>query len=170
MKYCPNCGAVCEEHVKFCSKCGAQLEGGNPTQGASSDNVQYTYTTNNTYNVNYNAPIGNGNGIVPRNIGIAIILSIVTCGIYSIYWMIKLNDEVNQLAGEPGATSGAMVFVLTLVTCGIYSLYWLFKMGERCDRIKGSNSSSGIVYLILGIFGLGIVAYCLMQDTINKAV
>ena len=27
-----------------------------------------------------------------------------------------------------------------------------------------------ILYLILGIFGLGIVSYCLMQDTINKAI
>lgn len=170
MKYCPNCGAACEDHVMFCSKCGTQLAGGNPTQGSTSGNSQYTYTTNNTYNVNYNAPVGNSNGIVPRNIAVAVILSIVTCGIYGIYWMIKLNDEVNQLSGEPGATSGAMVFVLSLVTCSIYSWYWLYKMGERCDRIKGSNSSSGIVYLILGIFGLGIVAYCLMQDTINKAV
>ena len=38
------------------------------------------------------------------------------------------------------------------------------------DQIKGVNGSSGILYLILGIFGLGIVSYCLMQDTINKAI
>ena len=48
--------------------------------------------------------------------------------------------------------------------------YWMYKMGEKCDQIKGVNGSSGILYLILGIFGLGIVSYCLMQDTINKAI
>ena len=98
------------------------------------------------------------------------ILSIVTCGIYGIYWLIKLNDEINILANDPGATSGGIVFLLSIVTCGIYLFYWLYKMGEKCDRIKGTSSSSGILYLILGIVGFSIISYCLMQDTINKAV
>ena len=96
--------------------------------------------------------------------------SIITCGIYGIYWMIKMNDEVNALAGEPGATTGGMVFLFTLITCGIYGWYWLYKMGERCDRIKNMNGSSNVLYLILGIVGLSIVSYCLIQDTINKRV
>lgn len=105
-----------------------------------------------------------------RNIALSIIFSIITCGIYSIYWMIKMNDEVNELAGETGATSGGMVFLFSLITCGIYSYYWLYKMGERCDTIKNKQGSSSIVYLILGIFGLSIISYCLIQDSINKAV
>ncbi len=117
---------------------------------------------------NYN--VVSSSGIAPRNIAVSILLSIVTCGIYGIYWMIKMNDEVNQLASEPDATSGGMVLLFTLITCGIYSWFWLYKMGERCDRIKGVQGNSNIVYLLLGIFGLGIVSYCLMQDTLNKAV
>ena len=114
-------------------------------------------------------PQVNIGGIQPRNIAVAIILSIVTCGIYSIYWMIKLNDEVNQMSGETGATSGGMVFLFSLITCGIYSYYWLYKMGERCDRIKGDPKGySPLLYLVFGILGLGIVSYALMQDVINK--
>lgn len=82
--------------------------------------------------------------------------------------MIKLNDEINPLAGEPNATSGGMVFLLTIVTCGIYSYYWMYKMGERCDRINMVNGNSNILYLLVSIFGFGIIAYCLMQDTLNK--
>lgn len=84
--------------------------------------------------------------------------------------MIKLNDEVNIVSGEPYATSGGMVFLFSIITCWIYSLYWLYKMGERCDRIKGMNGSSGILYLILGLVGFSIISYCLIQDTLNKAV
>ena len=108
-------------------------------------------------------------GITPRSIPLCIIFSFITCGIYGIYWMIKLNDEVNIVSGEPQATSGGMVFLFTIITCGIYAWYWLYKMGERCDRIKGTNGSLGILYLILGIFGLSIISYCLIQDTLNKA-
>ena len=109
-----------------------------------------------------------------RNIVVSIILSIVTCGIYGIIWMIKLNDELNALANKQGATSGGMVFLLTLVTCGIYGFFWYYKMGENVEAIKANNGmpagSSPIIYLVLGLCGLGIVNYCLMQDTINKVV
>ena len=63
-----------------------------------------------------------------------------------------------------------IVFLLTFVTCGIYGLYWLYKMGERCDRIKRIQGNSNILYLILGLVGFSIISYCLIQDTINKAV
>lgn len=111
----------------------------------------------------------NTTGIKKRNIALAIIFSIITLGIYSIYWMIKMNNEINQLADEPNATSGGLVFLFSLITCGIYSIYWLYRMGQRSDKIKGSTSSE-ILYLILGIFGLSIIAYALIQDTINNAV
>ncbi len=109
-----------------------------------------------------------------RSIGVAILLTVVTCGIYGIIWMIKLNDELNALANKQGATSGGVVFLLTLVTCGIYGWFWYYKMGENVDAIKTNrgeaSNSSPIIYLILGLCGLGIVNYCLMQDTINKSV
>lgn len=109
--------------------------------------------------------------ITSRSIPAAVILSIVTCGIYGIYWMIKLNNEINQLSGESQATSGGMVLLFTIITCGIYGIYWNFRMGERCDKIKGDGSgSSKIIYLLLALFGFSIINYCLMQDTINKAI
>lgn len=132
------------------------------------DKYTYTYNTESNTHTTYNSVHP---GIGQRNIVLAIILSFVTCGIYQIYWMIKINDEVNLLASEPDAPSGVIVFLLSLVTCGIYGLFWMYKMGERCDRIKGSvGGSSAILYLILGVLGLGIVNYCLIQDTLNKAV
>lgn len=132
------------------------------------DKYKYTYNADSTSHTTYNSVHP---GIAPRNIVVAIILSFVTCGIYQIYWMIKMNDEVNILASEPDAPSGLIVFLLSLVTCGIYGFFWMYKMGERCDRIKGSvGGSSAVLYLILGILGLGIVTYCLIQDTLNKAV
>ena len=107
-----------------------------------------------------------------RSIVTCILLSIITCGIYSIVWMIQLNDELNAAADKTNATSGGMVFLFTLITCGIYGFFWYYKMGENVDAIKEkqglASSSSGIIYLILGLFGLGIVNYCLMQDTLNK--
>ena len=102
-----------------------------------------------------------------RSIVVAIILTIVTCGLYGIYWMAAVQNESLAAAKESG-TSGGMVVVLTIVTCGIYGFVWAYQLGERIDRIKGSSSNSGLIYLILALFGLNIVDLCLAQDTLNK--
>lgn len=107
-----------------------------------------------------------------RNIVLAIVLSIVTCGIYGIYWFIKLNDETNALANKSNATSGIMVFLFSLITCGIYFLYWVYKMGQVQDEALVAHGFAAknlsIVYLILSLFGLGIVACALLQDGNNS--
>ncbi|MEG1477520.1 MAG: DUF4234 domain-containing protein, partial [Oscillospiraceae bacterium] len=54
-----------------------------------------------------------------RNIALCIVLSIVTCGIYDLYWWACLADEGNIGAGVPG-TSGIGVVLLSFITCGIY--------------------------------------------------
>ena len=109
--------------------------------------------------------------IQKRSIAVCIILSIITCGIYGIYWYICLNNGTNTASNTFG-TSGGMVVLLTLVTCGIYGFYWAFKQGEKLDAAKNSrgipSSNSGILYLILSLFGFSIVAWALMQNELNK--
>lgn len=109
--------------------------------------------------------------IKQKSIPMCIILSIVTCGIYGIIWFISLTDDANTACGKPG-TSGGMALLLTLVTFGIYALYWNYKQGEKLDEAKQAKGlpagNSGILYLLLSIFGLGIIAYALMQDSLNK--
>lgn len=105
-----------------------------------------------------------------RNVGMSIFLSIITCGIYGIYWYICINDEVNMVTGQPG-TSGGMVFLLTFLTCGIYGIYWAYKMGEKLDQARARQGvptgSLAILYLVLSCVGLTIVAWALMQSELN---
>lgn len=108
-----------------------------------------------------------------RNIALCIVFSIITCGIYGIYWFIMLTNEIVEVSeGKEYNTSGALAFVFTLITCGIYGYYWYYKMGKSLyatNKDKGIESDdSSLVYLILGIFGLGIVSYCLMQSELNR--
>ena len=108
-----------------------------------------------------------------RSIPQCIIFSIITCGIYGLYWLMKLNDETLELTGQEGQ-SGVMVLLLTIVTCNIYGMYWAYKQGEKIsamvEKRGGAASNNAILYLILCIFGLNIIAYALMQDEINKTV
>ena len=107
-----------------------------------------------------------------RNIAVCIVLTLVTCGIYGIYWIVCLTNDVNTVSGDVNGTSGGMVVLLTIVTCGIYGIYWAYKQGEKLDFTKNNrgipSSNSGVLYLILQIFGFGIIAYALMQNELNK--
>lgn len=110
--------------------------------------------------------------IEQRNIALCIVLSIVTCGIYGIYWFICLVNDTNKVSNSTGDMSGGMVFLLTLVTAGIYGLYWNYKQGEKLNAAKQSRGmapdANGILYLILALFGFGIIAWAIMQNELNK--
>lgn len=107
-----------------------------------------------------------------RSLPVCIILSIVTCGIYGIYWFVCMTNEVNLLTGRQD-TSGGVAFLLTLVTCNIYAIYWAYKMGEKLDAAKAMrgipSSNSGVLYLILELI-FPIAAWALIQNEINKLV
>lgn len=109
--------------------------------------------------------------IKERNIAVSILLSIVTCGIYSIIWFISLTDEVSAASEDSSLPSGAMAFLLTLVTCGIYGYYWAYKMGKAtlaANEKRGITASdNSILYIILAVFGLQIVNYALIQNELN---
>jgi len=108
-----------------------------------------------------------------RDIAVSIILSLVTCGIYGIYWFITLTDDMGKLSNDT-RLKGGICFLLTLVTCGIYGFYWAYMMGKAAYTIKSQRnlpaSDSSVVYLILQIFGLGIIVYALAQNEINDVV
>ena len=110
--------------------------------------------------------------IKQRNIALCIVFSIITFGIYALYWFVCLTNDANQESGQTDATSGGVALLLSIVTCNIYGWFWAYKMGEKVDIIKNKNgvpsSNSGILYVLLQVFGLGIIAYALMQDTANK--
>lgn len=105
-----------------------------------------------------------------RSVATAIILSIFTCGIYGIIWMISLSNEVSAFNGEN--QEGGMEFLLSIVTCGIYYYYWNYKMGQKLVRAKQRAGQyaqdNSVLYLILAIFGLSIVSMALMQSQANE--
>lgn len=154
--YCPNCGSQIPDGSSFCPVCGARIRAVDPLN-PEVNNYQYPSVPNGT----------------ERNIALCIVFTIITCGIYGLYWMIKLNNEINKLSDNRNATSGGMVILFEIITCNIYGWYWCYKMGQRTNMIKakmGENQSSEFVYVIFAIFGLNMVSYALMQDTINEAV
>ena len=156
-KFCTNCGKELEDSANVCSNCGTPVNG-----------TVFNQQVNN-YNYNYN---NNNVNIQKREIATCIILSILTCGIYGIYWFICLTDDTNKICNNEKTASGGVAFLLSLVTCGIYTFYWNYMAGKRMyeagKKYGIAVADNSVLYLILSIFGLGIVNYCLIQNDLNK--
>ena len=106
-----------------------------------------------------------------RDIAVCIILTIITCGIYGLVWFCNITNDVAYVSDEHDMNGGTSL-LLTIVTCGIYSIYWNYMMGKKLYRAKLKTSEraddNSILYLILSIFGLGIISYCLIQNELNS--
>ena len=178
-KFCFKCGKELDDSAVFCSGCGANQQLNTtsttddnvntntnndttattkqqPTQTTS--NEQTTYTTNTQSNTN-----GYTRSLVKnRSIALSIILSIITCGIYGLFWYAFMVDDANKVSGEYDSTSGGLTILYSLLTCGLYKIYWSYKVGKQLYN-AGSNcgkdiSDNSILYLILSLFGLSIIS------------
>ena len=102
----------------------------------------------------------------------AIILSLLTCGIYGLVWFVKLTNDSNSIAEQNKTASGGMAILLTMVTCGLYSFYWVYKLGKKIHeggtRYGVPVEDRSTLYIILTVLGFGIVAYVMAQSDLNK--
>lgn len=131
-KYCSHCGAELIPNARFCTTCGKSIE------QVDEPKIEQKIERKVEQNAERKPVVRKEPMVSQRGIPLAIILSIVTCGIYTVYWQIKLTDEMNTLLNKPNATSGLMAFIYSVITCGIYFLYWLYKMGDNVDELKGN--------------------------------
>jgi hypothetical protein len=103
-----------------------------------------------------------------RNIAVAVVLSLVTCGIYNVYWQYKQIETLNEMLSEDKYAFVPWL-LFTLITCGLYHIYHEYRMSEDIARVterKGGND--GLIAVVLAIFGLSIVVDAIQQSQINS--
>ncbi|MBQ6946936.1 MAG: DUF4234 domain-containing protein [Clostridia bacterium] len=101
-----------------------------------------------------------------RNIVLAIVLTIVTCGIYGIYWAFMMAREAVSVKDENDGAILEIVLMIFLPFVGFYLAEKKFAEGCAAKGIEHKDNS--ILYLVLGLVGLGIVNYCMLQNDLNK--
>lgn len=65
-----------------------------------------------------------------------VVLTIVTCGLYSIFFWATYIPDINRSCDGDGdhSTEYLIVFLLNIITCGIYSYVWVYQLGNRIYR------------------------------------
>ncbi|OLE52597.1 MAG: hypothetical protein AUG51_17395 [Acidobacteria bacterium 13_1_20CM_3_53_8] len=100
-----------------------------------------------------------------------IVFSIITCGIYAIWWWYTIMTEIKNSLGREDINPG-LDLVLALVTCGLYLIYLHYKypqlMLEMQDRAGLPRNDISVISLVLAVVGLGVVSLFMMQTELNK--
>ncbi|MDB5171121.1 MAG: hypothetical protein JWO35_815 [Candidatus Saccharibacteria bacterium] len=93
-----------------------------------------------------------------RSIVKMILLSLVTFGIYSLYWSISTKNEMNRL--------GANVPTAWLLIIPFVSIYWLWKYSEAVDQVTSNKVSAPLAFVVEAF--LGFVGDLVIQSEFNK--
>ncbi len=109
-----------------------------------------------------------------RNIVLCLILSVLTCGVYSIYWLYKLTSDIYALDGNTKDNPGTEI-VLVILTCGLYGFYLWYKIGRSLSSIKAKQgylavTDITILFIILSVFNLDVVSLTIAQSELNNLI
>ncbi len=112
--------------------------------------------------------------IEKRDVGVNVLLSIVTCGIYFWVWYYKIASDIYRLSGEED--KAGVDLLLSLITCGIYFIYSIYKFAKKLSVLRTKYGmpykDESSMYLILTVLGYligitNIIAICLLQSNLN---
>lgn len=106
----------------------------------------------------------------PRGIAFVIILSIITLGIYSLYWIYKSAEEIKQHTGD--GLGGILALVIWLVVSPVMAFVLPSEIGKMYQRDGRQPPVSGWTGLWLFPFGIllipAIVWYVKVQGALNR--
>jgi hypothetical protein len=87
-----------------------------------------------------------------------LIFSIITFGIYGLYWYVKTKLEMNA--------SGAEIPTAWLIIIPIISIWWTWKFCEGVDQVTGGKMNAPIAFILL--FLVGTIGAAIIQSSLNK--
>ncbi len=108
-----------------------------------------------------------------RNIIAVLLLSFFTCGIYYLYLIYALGNDINEMT-RSDSNSPMIDVLLSIVTCGIYTVYWYYKIARQIENMEYDRgmrvSNLAVLCCLLPIFGVGIVSMMIVQNELNKVI
>ena len=150
---------------------------------SAQNNAAFNASNNASGNANMPMAAGsvnNGNRVLlktDRSLVVYILLGIVTCGIYNLWFIHSLARDVNiACEGDGKKTSGLLAFILlSCITCGIYGFIWYYSLGNRLalNAVKYNmnfqeNGTTVLMWQLFGVFLCGIGPFIALHIIIKN--
>ena len=143
--FCSNCGSLVEGNARFCPSCGAanpRLTGGSLAAAAPrrTDHIKY------------------------RNMVMQVILSIITLGIYTIYWFHVTLGELYRANGRADEKRWLWT-LLYIIPIAQFFAYW--HQGHEYARFVEEKYPGIAIFILWLVFGPAV--WFLVQQDLNRA-
>jgi hypothetical protein len=106
----------------------------------------------------------------PRGILFVLLISLITLGIYTIYWAYKTQDELKQHTGEGlGGVLGLVVWILISPVSAFVIPSEIGKMYARAGRESPVSGWTGLWYFPFGVLIIPIIVWFVkVQGALNR--
>lgn len=106
-----------------------------------------------------------------------IVLSLITCGIYGLFFIHELSSDLNTMCAGDGKKTPSLgeLILFSFLTCGIYTWFYYYNIGNRLQenapRYGMHFTENGTTVLMWQLFGsmlCGIGPYVAMNIIIKN--
>ncbi|MBA7473142.1 hypothetical protein ES705_09580 [subsurface metagenome] len=87
-----------------------------------------------------------------------ILLSIITLGIYSLFWYVTTKNEMNA--------KGAQIPTAWLIIIPFVNIWWYWKFCEGVELVTNKGMGVAVAFLLLWL--LGAIGEAIIQNELNK--
>jgi hypothetical protein len=93
-----------------------------------------------------------------RSVIAVVLLTVLTCGIYGLYWLLRTKDEM--------VARGAEIPTGWLLIIPLAHFYWQWRWAEGVERVTRGRMSAVIAFVMTL---LGPIGMALVQATFNES-
>jgi hypothetical protein len=106
-----------------------------------------------------------------REPGIVLLLHVITCGIYYLWWIYTVSEEMMAFDLDPDTSPGLEV-LFSVISCGTYTIYWDYKTAKKIrklqDKVGLTANDNSVLFLVLNFLGLGLIPSMIEQGDLNN--
>lgn len=117
--------------------------------------------------------------IEKRNPILVVVLMVITCGLYAIFWYYQIYKELKSFTNTtPTGNSYWIDFFISIITCGLWGFYVDYKISKQLHEIRkqynlsGDDSSNIVLILDVGslftLYFLFAITSAIQQDEWNQ--
>jgi len=111
---------------------------------------------------------------------LVLVLSLITCGVYLVYWYYTVYDQLRAIDGRtPTNNDYWLDLLIFLVTCGIWGIYVDYRISGQLNEIYARESiqdqnDTTVLVIILDVAGYftgyltGVISSAIQQDQLNQ--
>lgn len=104
-----------------------------------------------------------------KDVFIILILSLVTCGIYCLFWIYDTSCQLSKQLGDPSINPD--LDLLLSLFCFPYTVYWFYKTAKAVNQAEINSgitvNDNAILVSLLTFAGFGIISQMIIQNQLN---